>query len=170
MNPTPDEFDATMLAKGFVRQPDGSYSKAARAGTARDSGAAEQKPEGPAAHDRPNHPAQLSHTELQKFESRGVEESSGQTAGPPVLDYETGTGKVDGESRPTFRIEITLHVSNRMRRDPTGALETICDVITATRRRLSERLDPGFVEGGDVRARKRRRNSGDNKALVKVPF
>lgn len=113
---------------------------------------------------------QLPHSELQEFETLVDEGPAGSAAQTPVPDYEPGVSTVEGESRPEFRITVTLLVSNRGRRDPTGALETLMDTLTATRRRLSQRLAGRVVEGEAGPARPRRGHYRNTKAVGKVPF
>jgi len=108
---------------------------------------------------------ELPYTELQKLKA---DNPGARTNEASDVDNVSGISRLDGASRPEFRITVTLHVSNRLRRDPTGAFETICDVITATRRRLSERFEGRFMEGKPRGTRRGRRNHNAGKTVV--PF
>jgi len=165
---TQDELDSSMLSKGYVRTASG-WSRPARARIDRHPGTADTGPE--EAQAAASSTAELPHTELQECEALDHEAAQREAAQETVPDYIPGVSGVDGESRPEFRISVTLKVSNRGRRDPTGALETICDVITATRRRLSERLSGGVVESGKGSSRRRGRDHHHRTAVEdKVPF
>lgn len=164
-----DELRSSMLSKGYVESPNG-WVHASRLGDKGDRRPSEQVTQGQSAQDQQGPAAKLPCAELQKLEA---DRDDGKNAVP---DYQKGIQGVDGEGSATFRIDVVIRVSNRVRRDPTGAFETICDLITATRRRLRERLDGRIVESGSRPARKRRRKNNDHKADVKsfdeskVPF
>lgn len=114
---------------------------------------------------------ELSHSFVQEFEEVDHETAERKTAETSLPDHIPGVSGVDGESRPEYRITVTLRVSNRARRDPTGAFETICDVVVATRRRLRERLEGRLVAGRKSAARRRRmRNHNREADLGPVPF
>lgn len=117
-------------------------------------------------------PRELSHTELQEFEAMDNEAAEREAVEKAAADYLPGISRLDGESRPKFRITVIFHVSDRRRRDPTGAFETICDLVTATVRRLNERLAGRFVEKKQRGAGRRRSNHHHRTVAVKgpVPF
>jgi len=114
--------------------------------------------------------SELPHTKQKEFQN-GVERGSGSEA-PISDDYrEAGNSEMDRAGRGSFRISVTLYVSNHGRRDPIGALETICDLITATRRRLSERYANRDLASPVVRTRTRGGKRGDRKIVKdEVPF
>ncbi len=117
--------------------------------------------------------SELPHTELQEHEALDNEPAEWETAEETVSDHGAPVSGLEREGRGQFRISVTLKVSNYGRRDPTGAFETICDLITATRRRLSERLALRQLVGpiGDRRRRGRNNNSGKAvKSEGKAPF
>lgn len=171
-----------MLAKGWVRTPTGwgppantnrpvrpegsAVNGAAGVGAQEDSGASAPWQE--ACREAPSCP--LPHSELQELQEVGDEDAEGDAAEASVADYQPGVSGVDGESRGQFRIAVTLHVSDNKRRDPTGALETICDVITATRRRLGERLVGRFVARRKSKPRRRGLHDHANKDFLNPPF
>ncbi len=158
---------------GYVLTPSG-YRKLGSGNThAQGHSGAAQPGQPEQSQERPGEPqGKLPHSELQERQAVDHEAAQRQAAQPALPDYVPGVSEVDGESRPEFRISITLFVSNRGRRDPTGALETLCDVLTAARRRLRERLDRGGVESGTRPARRGRGANRDRKASLKewVPF
>lgn len=158
-----DELSASMLAAGYVRDSAG-WVHPSRVGDKRDSRPAEQIAQGQVAQDQQNPASELPCAELQKLEA---DRDDGQDSVP---HYQEGIQGVDGKGRATFRIDVIIRVSNRVRRDPTGAFETICDLITATRRRLRERLDGRLMESGDRPTRKRRRADNHHQADVKGPL
>lgn len=113
---------------------------------------------------------QLPHTEQEKLENGFGQATQRQAAGSGNGRDEARNTGMDREGRSTFRISVTLHVSNYGRRDPIGALETICDLVTATRRRLSERFSNRDLASPVVRTGKRGRNHRDRTAVVKGPI
>lgn len=163
----PDELHNAAIAKGYVLCPDGGYRKANRASPSPNPGAAQS--EGHKAGRGAD--AKLPHTELQKCKAVDHQTTERKTFKEAVPDYLPGVSAMDEESHPEFRISIVLHVSNRVRRDPTGAFETLCDVVTATARRLRERLDGRFVESPACGPRRRRSNNHNRETEInKVPF
>jgi len=165
---TPDELALTLAAKGYVRTGSG-WRKPAGPLPQTDPGAPELEATSQNGHGETG--GQLPHPELQEREAMDHEASEREAFETALPDYVPGVSGVDGESRPEFRISVTLYVSNRVRRDPTGAFETLCDVITATRRRLRERLTGRFLEGGASPARRRRRPDRNPKTVKEpLPF
>lgn len=148
---TTNELHASMLSKGFIRGADGFYFRPRRAGDKGNSCSSQQeqvrKPEAASA--------ELSYPQFQKPKDVADEESSGKASKETLPDYQAGVSTMDGASRPKFRITVTFYVSGG-RRDPTGMLETVCDLITHTRRRLMERLSGGKLESRRGALRKRR--------------
>lgn len=155
-----------LIAAGYVF--DGTEYRRPHASPPGDCPGREQKPEGSSSENPEGAATELPCAEFQKLKDVDPQGSQGETVAPAAPDYEAGVSTVDGESRPAFRISVTLYVS-RGRRDPVGALETICDLITITRRRLMERLPGGQLEGGPVPAKRRRRNDRDRTDFVKPP-
>ncbi len=129
----------------------------------RHSGAARQGPQ-----DAPTG-SQLPHPIEEEWEALALE-GEGQAAQEADPDNQTGDSGMDREGHSTFRITVALKVSNYGRRDPTGALETICDLITATRRRLSERFASRQLVGGNGGTRKRGSNNHHRKIVDKLPL
>ena len=167
---SPDELRASMLSKGLVECADGSWSAPSRTRAARNSGPTDKEGPGECEGDRSTDPGELPHPEQEEQQAVADEVAEREDAEEAVADYETGVSTVDGEGTGTFRIDVVIHVSNRVRRDPTGALETICDIITATRRRLGERLDGRLVDSRKVRPNRRRRDDNDHKDFLNPPF
>lgn len=161
---TASELHASMSAKGFVRGADGFYYRPSRAGVKGNSSPAQQeqvqKPQATAP--------ELSHTELEKLQDV-VDESEGETVEEAAADFQAGVSTMEGSSHPKFRITVTFYVSGG-RRDPTGMFETICDLITHTRRRLLERLSGGKLESRGSPARKRRVQDRDRASHMKGLF
>lgn len=144
-------------AKGLVRSGDSADKD--RTGVTEDSSPSEfAEPEDGAA-------PELSHAKFQELKKVDNEAAEREAFEKAAAHYIPRVSKVDGESRGQFRITVVFHVSDRRRRDPTGAFETICDVITATVRRLNERLAGRFVEKKQ-RLTRRRRGNNHNRAIV----
>jgi hypothetical protein len=112
---------------------------------------------------------QLPHSEQEELQDGSGQASERSASGSGDGGDETGNSGMDREGRSAFRISVTLYVSNYGRRDPIGAFETICDLVTATRRRLSERFSSRDLEGPVVRTGKRGRKRDDRKT-VKGPL
>jgi hypothetical protein len=163
---TKEQLDASMLAKGFLLGPNGQYTKVHRVRDKVDPGPAqpEQISKPKAA------PAKLSRPVDEK--PQDVDNEGGREAAETAAaDYQTGVSTVEGEGHPKFRISVTLYISEG-RRDPTGMLETIADLITATRRRLMERLPGGVMEvrSGSIRPGGSKNSSGKAGLEEDVPF
>lgn len=165
---TGDELNSALISKGYVRTADGWQAPRARNKEdpgAADPGAKEGSQEGlPAG-------TELPYPQLQKQQALDHETAQREAVEKADPHYLAGVSGVDGESKPQFRITVHLRVCNRIRRDPSGALETILDVITATRRRLRERLTGNPGDSGEGSARGRRRKDRNRKAVKEyVPF
>jgi|SRR6267142_5974537 len=159
-----DKLERVENANGLVRSGDNADKNCSR--TKEDSGTSEFAESGDET------ARELSHTELQKLETVGDEVAEREAFKQAAADYIPRVSTVDGESRGQFRITVVFHVSDRRRRDPTGAFETICDVITATVRRLNERLTGRFVEKKPRLVRRRRSNNHNRETVDfgKPPF
>ncbi len=169
MTPTPELTRAGIVevAPGVFERPNAKrtipQAPAAGARTDRDTRAAIEE-----AQDAPE-VSELPHSieEEQQDYTDGVEGASVEV---PDDNCEAGNSGMDREGRAAFRITVALKVSNYGRRDPTGAIETICDLITATRRRLGERLAARQLDGRIGRARTRRGRNHHRKTVEKLPL
>ena len=163
---TKEELENAMLAKGYVRCADGSWTAPSRITGARDAGQPQQERSG--EKNKPGNGTELPRAEFQKLQNASDQSAGGPAAEKAIPHYEAGVSTMDGESRPAFRISITLYVSGG-RRDPVGSFETVCDLITITRRRLMERLSGGQLEGDAMPTRRRGRKHRDRETGVKAP-
>lgn len=162
-----EEWDNALLTKGYVRSSAG-WIRPAGLGTKKNPCPAQLAPEIQAGAS-PAAEAQLSHSVVQECETLDHQTAERQAAEEADPDHVPGVSTVEGESRPEYRITVTLYVSNRGRRDPSGALETICDTLVDARRRLSQRLTGGQVESGSRSARRRRMPDRDRTPVIAGP-
>lgn len=142
---TADELNASMLAKGFVRQPDGSYARSPSAGN------------------------QRRNSELQKQQDGDSQSAERQTLGPSLADYQAGISATDERDNGQYRITIKVRFSTRRRTDLSGKLDTILDCLIAARRRCLGIHTGNQDNRRTVRAWARGRNR-DNRAAVKGPL
>ncbi len=159
-----DEFERLARSKGYVSTSDGALSHHSHV-------VPKAPPSAPGSGERGQDPeTEFPHTELQEQQTLADEGSPGQPAEAALPDYEPGVSAVDDESRATYRITVTLFVSDNLRRDPTGALETICDTLVHTARRLRARVEGRELESGKGGAGGRRRKNRDRAPDVKGPL
>ena len=109
--------------------------------------------------------SQLPHSEHQELQDVDYD-GEGSSLEASDVDLEAGVPGMEREGRSRFRIAVALRVSNYGRRDPTGAIETLCDLLTATRRRLSERLAARQLDSRVSFARKRGRDNHPRKTVT----
>lgn len=105
--------------------------------------------------------------ELENVDDQACER---QTIKTPAPHQQTGVSGMERKGRPSFRVSMSLHVSNYGRRDPTGAYETVLDLLVALRGRLGERLATGNLVSSFGTTRKRRSRASHRKAELKPPF
>ncbi len=153
----PGVFEKATNAKRIV-----SEAPAAGVGVDRHSGAPVEEAKDSATG------SELPHTIEEELEDAGYE-GPWSPAESTEDDDETGVSGMDREGRTSFRIHIALKVSNHGRRDPTGALETICDLLTDLQRRLSERLAARELDSRVSFARKRGRRNHSGKTVKFKP-
>lgn len=60
--------------------------------------------------------------------------------------HKAGVPKVDGAGHRKYCFAVTFRVSNNRRRDPTGMLETLADVLVRAVRRFNQRATGGKLE------------------------
>jgi hypothetical protein len=142
-----------------------SETPAVNSGIEGDSGSTVEEAQDQAAN------CELPYPQHEELEDVVDEASERETTAETAADFEAGVSGMAREGRSQFRISVTLKVSNYGRRDPTGALETICDLITTTRRRLYQRLTERKLVGPISEPRRRgRKHHGGAVVKGKVPF
>lgn len=117
--------ESDLRAKGFIRQPDGSYGRpAASARTVSLPIVQDAK----ASDNRPAH-------------------------GKAATDNKPKTSGVDGKVHPKFRVTITMRYSDNRPRDLDGGSSTILDCLIRAVRRLSpvDTGDSHSLRGGSQR-------------------
>lgn len=110
--------------------------------------------------------SQLPHTEQEELEDADSEVAEREAAGEADVDNQAGDSGMEREGRASFRITVAFKVSNYGRRDPTGALETICDLIPVVFRRLRERIARRKLVGGISAPRPGGRRNNNRKAVA----
>lgn len=162
---TGDEYRNALISRGYVLSPEGFWTKKGRVENQRDPSPAEDAKKGGEAAELSG--PKLSRPVIQEREDLDREGPEGPATCPAVPDHGAGVSIVEGESRATFRVTVTLLIANDHRRDPTGALETIADTLIATRRRLSERANGGELESPKGKPRRRGRDNSNRKTHLK---
>lgn len=63
------------------------------------------------------------------------------------------SGAVDGKGHGGYRLKVVFKLSDRRRRDPTGMLESVADILVRAVRRFREATADGILGSGIRRKR-----------------